>query len=107
VLPHWAKPTLQLEPHLPASQVAVPLAGASQTFWQSPQLVGLCWMSTQLAPHFAKPSEHSKSQLESRHSALPWFGLGHALPQSPQWLVLVERSKHAPPQLLRAASQLA
>jgi len=86
--------------------VAEPLAGASQACRHSPQLLGLCCVSTQLEPHFSKPSVHAKSQVESLHSALPWFGLGQAVLQSPQWVALEERSRHAPLQLLRVDSQL-
>jgi len=91
---------LQADPHFPSSHVAEPLAGASHVCRHSPQLLGLCWVSTQLEPHFSKPSAHEKSQLDLLHSALPWFGLGQAVSQSPQWLALEETSRHAPLQLL-------
>jgi hypothetical protein len=87
--------------------VAEPLAGASHVCRQSPQLLALCWVSTQLEPHFWKPSAQEKSQVESLHSALPWLGLAQAVAQSPQWVAVEETSRHAPLQLLRLASQLA
>jgi hypothetical protein len=88
-------------------QVALELAGASQTCLHAPQLLGLCSMSTQLAPHFWKPSPHSKSQVDALHNALPWLGLGQAVSQSPQWFADSETSRQAPPQLLSSPSQFA
>ncbi len=88
-----------------ATQVATPLAGASQTWLQLPQFKALWLVSTHTVPHFEKPSTQAKSQIEALHDALPWAGLGQATPHAPQLLADVARFKHAPEQLLSAPSQ--
>jgi hypothetical protein len=84
------------------------LAGALQRKRdpQPPQFCGLRVVSTQLAPHFSKPGSQLKSQTESAQLALPCAGLGQAVSQPPQWAGEVATSRHAPAQLLSAASQL-
>ena len=69
--PHLAKPTLHVEPHSLAVQVATPLAGASQACPQLPQFVALWLVLMHAASHLAKPAEHAKSHIEALHMAVP------------------------------------
>jgi hypothetical protein len=93
--------------HAPALQTAVPFAGASQACPHSPQFFGFWLVSTQLASHFSKPVAQAKPQLDTAQVALPCTGDGHATSHAPQWFGEVARSRHAPPQLVSVASQLA
>jgi hypothetical protein len=90
---------LQVLPQLPATHVAIPLAGASHTWPHAPQFSGSELVSMQFAPQGLYPLSQAMLQVDAAHTAEPCCGVGHALSQLPQWLADVAVSTQAPPQL--------
>src|SRR4051794_33084191 len=88
---------MQATPHLPAMQVAEPLAGAAQTVPQAPQLSrssSRCWQN---APHALKPVAHWKSQAPITHVGELFWGELQRLLQPLQLAGSVLRSTHSTP----------
>jgi hypothetical protein len=103
--PQAAKPISQLAPHAPSTQIAMPLAGASQTVPQAPQFCASPFTSTQAAPHRSKPGLQVKPHSPSLQVALPFMGTGQAIPQKPQFSGLTSVSMHERLQLAKPSEQ--
>jgi hypothetical protein len=69
--PHGSKPSLQLTPHVPVSQVARPSSTSGQRTPHSPQFFGSISMFTHTLPHATKPALHTKLQRLSTHTGVP------------------------------------
>ena len=89
---------LQVNPQVPAVQVAVALAGAVQTVPQAPQLVTSVCSSTQALPQRLKPELQTKLQVPLEHTGLALAGAVQMVPHVPQLWMSVCVLTHAPVQ---------
>ena len=100
--PQRVKPVLQVKPHAPAAQVAVPFAGAGQTIPQRPQCMTVvlvsvsqplaAFMSQLPKPALQVPSPH----MPPTQAAAAFVGAGQTLLHVPQFIMLVWRSVQVP-----------
>jgi hypothetical protein len=97
------KPGSQVTLHSPATQAALPLAGVSQTFPQTPQFSGSLRVSTQ------RPSQVDSAQSivhsPPSQAAAPSSLAKQLAPHAPQLLIDELKLTHVPPQLVLSASQ--
>jgi hypothetical protein len=101
VLPHGVEPALQVKPHVPAVQVAVPLAGVGQTWPQPPQLLTSVWVFVSqpfaaLASQLAKPALQVNPHVPPLQVAVALAGVAQTLPQAPQLLTSLCTLVHTP-----------
>ena len=90
--PHCSKPLPQAIPHLPALQVALPLAGTGQPIPQAPQFSGDEVVSMHEPLQFMRSPEQPALHV-------PWsqtWAAEHAVLQSPQRAGSLDTSTHAP-----------
>jgi hypothetical protein len=101
VLPHSVEPALQVKPHVPAVQVAVPLAGVGQTWPQPPQLLTSVWVFVSqpfaaLASQLAKPALQVNPHVPPLQVAVALAGVAQTLPQAPQLFTSLCTLVHTP-----------
>lgn len=88
--PQSVVPAGQAWPQVPATQVAVPPAGAGQTLPQRPQLrTSTATLTSQPLEAFmsqlAKPAAQVNAQVDAAQAAVMLGGDVHRRPQAPQW----------------------
>jgi hypothetical protein len=86
----FAKPRLQLIPHVPAAQVGVPFVGMEQALLQLPQCMVLVCVSTQAIPHII----NGAVQRDAHDPLMHVCPVPQALSQAPQCALLLRMSTH-------------
>jgi len=98
---------LQLTPHTPLLQVALPLSGAAQALPQVPQFCVSVEALTHSPLHDTNPRSQLTPQIPSVHVAAPLLGTLHAAPQVLQFAGSAVGSVQLLPQRVKPLSHSA